>query len=41
MKLECFGGSGRENGERMTKKKREGYMCGGEKKREKKRWKYG
>ena len=29
MKLECSRGSSRENGERMTKKKREGYVCGG------------
>ena len=35
-KLECFGGSGREKrGKREKEKKREGYVCGGEKKREK------
>ena len=35
LKLECSGGSGREKGERWTKKKkREGYMCGGEKKKD-------
>ena len=36
-KVKCFGGSGREKGE---KKKKEGYVCGGEK-RGKKRRKYG
>ena len=32
--MECSGGSGREKGERRKKEKREGYMCGGEKKKE-------
>ena len=37
MKLECSGGSGREIRERRTKKKREGYVCGGEKKKKRKK----
>ena len=42
-KVECFGGSGWEKGERRKKKekeKREGYICGVAKKRGKKRRKY-